>query len=184
MASFERSAWVRRVPAAINVADVSLLVYHESHALRDAKPVEYAVKLGDRLCRVAQQRKRHAQLPRKSRVRLSLVNAQGQHLRLSLFKLGETSLVRPKLAGSGWRIGENKKRQDDVLLAAKVAQLDPLACVAGKLEVGRRIANRQFGHASYAEGKSFSRRAKGNAGPALERPTSSFLGRSPLVTRH
>ncbi len=142
----ERAAGVSRRRAVVDVTDDSLLVHHERHSLGHTKDAQHPIKLGDRFRCVAQQRERHAQLARKSGVRLGFIDAESENLRLSVLKLGETSLVRLEFVGSGGRVGEDEKCKDNVLAAAKIAQLDSLARVAGELEIGRCITYSRLGH--------------------------------------
>lgn len=62
---------------------------------------------------------------------------------MNLFEADETSLVRLKFVGSGGCVGEDVKRQNNVLLSEKVAELDAVTVLVGKLEIGRPVANIQ-----------------------------------------
>jgi hypothetical protein len=72
-----------------------------------------------------------AELRSKTFVRLGLVDTYRENLRVRFFELGSTILVRPKLVRSGGSVGENKERQDDVLLAQEIGKPDGAPVLVG-----------------------------------------------------
>jgi len=108
------------------VADESLLVHHKRRALRYTEDTQDAVKLRNRFFGIGEKREGDAQLLLECLVRGRAVDADGEDLGLSLLKARETSLVRLEFMGSGGRVGEDIKRQHNILLAAKIAQLDTI----------------------------------------------------------
>jgi hypothetical protein len=79
------------------------------------------------------------------------VDADAEDLRLRLFEEGETSLVRLELAGSSGCVGKHVEGEDDIPLAAKVAQLDAIALVIGEFKIRGRVTNLERSHALFRE---------------------------------
>lgn len=128
------------------MANHSLLVQNKSHALRDAKKTERAIELRNRFLCVAEERKRHTQFLGKALVGRRIVDADPNDLRLGLREEGETILVRLDFVRSGGRVGKNVERQDDILLAEKIAELDRVAILVRKLELRRGLADLEWRH--------------------------------------
>src|SRR5947209_2308639 len=68
------------------------------------------------------------------------VDRYTQHVGITLLEAAEVSLIRGHLHGSNRCPGQRVERDEDVLLAAKVGQLDFVAVVARQLKVGRHVA--------------------------------------------
>lgn len=119
----------------------SLLVQNKSHPFRHTKKTERAIELRDGFLCIAEEWKRHAQFPGKALIRRRTVDADAEDLRLGLREEGETILVRLDFVRSGGSVGKNVERQDDILLAEKIAELDRVAILVGKFEIGGCVAD-------------------------------------------
>lgn len=168
----ERAGGVRSRAAAGDVANHSLLVQDKSHALCHPEKTERAIELGNRFLRIAEERKGDAELLGETLVGGRTVDADAEDLRLGLLKKRETILVRFDLVRSGGCVGKNVERQDDILPAEKIAELDAVAVVVRKLEIRRRIADFQWRH------------VKARMGPwAADRQCCFISPSSPIFTR-
>jgi hypothetical protein len=123
------------------VADESLLIHHKGRALRYTEDTQDAVKLRNRSPCIGEKREGEAQALSERFVLGRAVDADAEDLGLSLLKARVTSLVRLEFMGSGGRVGEDIKRQHNILLAAKITQLDTIRVLVRKLEIRRSLAD-------------------------------------------
>ena len=103
--------------------DHSILADHKSNSVgKQAREIEDAVSLGGRLFGVAEEREGGADFGGEHPVRLRLVDAYSEHLRVGRRELGNISLIRLEFFRSTWRACLDVKGQDDGLLPPEVAE--------------------------------------------------------------
>jgi hypothetical protein len=119
----------------LDMLDHAFLVHYEGGAIR--KPaffIENAIIGGDGPLEITEHGEGHADLLGKLPVGGLAVDADAQNLGIGLFEFGDISLIRLELFRSATRESQNIERQDNVLLALKIAQLDDPAFLVGKRE--------------------------------------------------
>jgi hypothetical protein len=126
----------------LDVLDHAFLVHYEGGAIgKPALFIEDAILGGDGPLEIAEDREGHADLLGEFAVGGLAVNADAQNLGIGLFEFGDISLIRLELLRSASRESQNIERQDHVLLAPKIAQLDDPAFLVGKREFRSLVPN-------------------------------------------
>ena len=137
-----RAAGVNGCGVFLDVLNHAFLVHDEGGAI--GKPVlfiENTVLGGHGPFEIAEDGKGDADLFGEFPVGGLTVNADAQNLGIGFFEFGDISLIRLELLRSASREGQDVKRQDDVLLSPKVAQLDDPALLVGKSEFRSLVPN-------------------------------------------
>ena len=144
-----RAAGVEGFLIFLDVLDNAFLVHHKGDAIGEAVSVvqDPVVFRYDPL-EIAQERESESLLFRKNFVGRGAVHADAQHLGVRLLEFGDISLIRLQLLRSTTGEGEDVKRQNNVFLAAKIAQLRDLAVLIGQSKVRCPVTHAQTGGAS------------------------------------
>src|SRR5205085_5587511 len=125
--------------------DDALFINDERGARRIAALfVEQAVVFDDGAMPVAQEGEGYADVLREPSVRGEAVHADAQDLRFGGVEFGNIRLICLQLLRSTAGEGEHIEGEHDVLLAAKVAELDRLAFGIVEREVGRDLPDLQL----------------------------------------
>jgi len=125
------------------VADFAGFVNHEQGTLWHAALVTHAIEVGDLALRieVRQQGKRHAILLGPGIERISPVHANAGNQGIMLVEPPQIGLAGGHLDGTGGAKSKGEEGEDDVFLAAVVAQGERFSLGSGKREVGRFVTN-------------------------------------------
>jgi len=137
---------IDRAVAFLDVLDLALLVDDKRGAVGKLKlVVQDAVFLRHLPRHVAQQRKFHSDFFGERLVGGRSVNADAKDFCIFQIDLAriDTRLVSLQLFRSAARKGQNVERQDDVFLAAVVAQLHRRVLIAAQREIGRHVSDFQ-----------------------------------------
>jgi len=132
--------------AFLDVLDLALFVDDKRGAVRKLELiVQDAIIFRDLPGHIAQQREFHADFFGEGLVGGGSIDADAEDFGVFQVDLAriDTRLVSLQLFRSTARKGKNVKRQDDVLLAAVVAQLHRRVLIAAQREIGRHVSDLQ-----------------------------------------
>lgn len=130
--------------AAVDTADDARSIYHEGCTFGDAQKAKHTILAADFLLGVAKQRKRKAQLLRKTAIGLRFVDTDTEHLGARAFETGKTILVCLELLRSPRRVGIDEESQDSALPAPEIAEPDHPARVIRQFEIWCRVSDVQY----------------------------------------
>ena len=123
------------------MANSSLLVQHVGNALGKSENAQSAVLPRHNPLLIREKRESRPELGPESLVRLGLVDADRQHLRVPFFQRGETILVRLKLVRSSGGVGENEEGQDDFLAAQEIGEPNPAPILVRQFEIRSAVTD-------------------------------------------
>lgn len=140
---------VDRVLVLVNVPDDAVLVHHEGRAIRESLlTVEDPVILRGGPLKVAQQRKRDADLIGKGFVGRWAVHADSEDLRSVCFEFGDIRLIRLQLLRSATGKSQDVKRENYIFLPQKITEADFLPVGVGQREVGCFVSHLELNSGS------------------------------------
>src|SRR6202041_2568395 len=134
----------------LHVLNFSFLVHDDGRSLRPLVFVPlHVVRFQDSICgedftiHVAKERKSNCDLFCECGVCCGAVYTDSKYHGVACFQLGHISLIGLQFLGSATCKCENVKRQDDVFLAAEIAQLHRLPVVRQQSEIRRHVSHLQ-----------------------------------------
>ena len=134
--------------AFFHVLNLAFFIHNKRGAIGELHfLVEDAVILGDLAGHIGKKLVGNAQFFGEFLVRRRGVNADAKYSRIIQINLaiGDTSLVRLEFRRSTTGKGQHIKRQDHILLAAKIRELDLFAVVAAHGEIRSHVSDLQVG---------------------------------------
>jgi hypothetical protein len=125
------------------VCNLSFLIDHEGGAIGDSSVGHQdTVSLGSLAGgKIAEEREGEGKLLGKFTLGGNIIGADPEDLRVSAFKLGDTSLVSREFLGSTTGKRCREESHHHVLFAPVVGELDLLALGGGQFEIRRHVAH-------------------------------------------
>ena len=136
-----RTGRIDRAAPFFDIDNLSFFIDHECGTVRHAVVHEHTICLGNgAIFEIAQQGNLDLVLGCKFSLGRNVVAADAEYLGVCCLKFCDTSLVRGEFLGSATSKRGREKRQDDGILAAKIAELHRLPRGGRESEVRGEVA--------------------------------------------